>query len=344
MKINKDTYASFHGIPRKKGKSTNWKKLKRTAEWRQTIADVNKEKVKSMAVFQPEFSLCPICAGKQFHFFVEIYSCKYSQCESCGHIFMQPSFDVVAIKKLYSGEGGSVQTLTYLDDELFSKRVEQITAPKVEYCNSIIGVGRGLWVDIGCGTGELLIAAQKTGWTVKGFEADVVEVDFARRRGIEVIQEYIMEGNVHELKDAKVVSLLSILEHVNNPLELLKTIGGSLLKGAFVVFEVPRHPSLSSFVNLAFPHLPYRHICPPAHLHIFTEKSVEIMLNGAGLKAVGIWEFGQDVVDLILTAANNAGLKESDLIERMSVLAADLQKVVDEQSLSDSLFMVAVKS
>lgn len=344
MKTNTETYRAFPDIPRQKGKPIDWKKMKRDAKWRKAISDANKKLAEGITMFQSELSSCPICGEKQFLFFVKIYSCKYSQCESCGHIFMQPQFDVAEVKKIYSGDGGSVQTLTYLDDELFSKRVEQVALPKIEYCNGVIGKERGLWVDVGCGTGELLTAAKKTGWTAKGFEADAVEVDFARKKGVDIVEEYITADTVRGLSDAKVVSLLSVLEHVNDPLLLLKTISGSLSKGAYVVFEVPRHPSLSSFVNMAFPQLPYRHICPPAHLHIFTEKSIEIMLNGAGLKAVSIWEFGQDAVDLILAAANNARLKENDFIEQMVALANDMQKTVDEQSLSDILFMVAIKS
>lgn len=343
MKTNTEIYGAFPDIPRQKGKPIDWKKMKRDAKWRKTVSDANKKLAEGIMVFQPELSLCPICAEKKFNFFIEVYSCKYSQCESCGHIFMQPQFDVSAVKKLYSGDGGSVQEFTYLDDELFSKRVEQVALPKIEYCNGVIGKERGLWVDVGCGTGELLTAAKKTGWTAKGFEADAVEVDFARRRGVDVVQEYVTAGNANELKCAKVVSLLSVLEHVNNPLLLLKTISGSLSSGAYVVFEVPRHPSLSSFVNMAFPQLPYRHICPPAHLHIFTEKSIDIMLRKAGLAAKSMWEFGQDALDFVLTAANNAGLKEDDFIQRMIGLANDLQKTVDEKSLSDVIFMIAVK-
>lgn len=308
------------------------------------MAGADKRNAESVAAFQPKLSSCPICHNKKLIFFIEVYGYKYSQCKSCGHIFMQPPLDLNAVKKLYGGgEDGSMQKLVYLDEELFLRRIEQIALPKIEYCNNIIGE-KGLWVDIGCGGGEFLAAAQKTGWKTKGFEADAAEVDFARRRGIEVVQEYITAENVPKLKDAKVVSLINILEHINNPAELLSAIAGNLQKRAFVVFEVPRHPSLSSFVNLAFPHLPYRHIVPPDHLHVFTEKSVEIMLNNAELKAVSVWEFGQDAVDLILAAANNARLKENDFIEEIIVLAQDMQKVVDEQSLSDILFMVTIKN
>src|SRR3989344_8118868 len=337
------TYLSFRNVPRRKSKSIDWKKLNRNAEWRKKIANADKKAAAQSAVFQPELSSCPICKGEKFHYFIEVYKYTYSECESCGHIFMQPPLDSTVVKKLYSGgEGGSIQKLVYLDEELFLKRIEQIALPKIEHCNSIIKE-KGLWIDIGCGTGEILTAAQQTGWEVKGFEADAAEVDFARRRGMDVEQKYISAENAPKLKDAKVISLINVLEHINDPAEFLKAITGPLAKGAFVVFEVPRHPSSSSFVNLAFPHLPYRHICPPDHLHIFTEKSIEIMLNGAGLEAVSIWEFGQDAPDFILCAVNNAELEESDFIDQISALANEMQKVVDEKSLSDVIFMVAVK-
>ncbi|MBI5045411.1 MAG: class I SAM-dependent methyltransferase [Candidatus Niyogibacteria bacterium] len=331
-------------IPRKKGKETNWKNLNRSILWRIKAAKRKKETAKYSAFFQKKLKHCPICNNKQYQTFVIIYGYKYAECKSCGHIFMQPPLDLKAVRHMYSGgKKSSMQDKIYINNEnLFKKRIKQIATPKVEYCNGIIKK-KGVWIDIGCGVGEMLIAAEKTGWKVFGIEPDLREVKFAKQHGLNVAQDFITTDNAEQLRDADVVSLISVLEHINNPSEFLQNIVNALPRNAYVIIEVPRHPSLSSFVNLVFPNLAYRHIHSPEHLHIFTEKSLATMFSRARLKAVGMWEFGQDVSDLILLAAANASKKESQFIGMIYKLVPDLQKVVDEKSMSDTIFIVTKK-
>lgn len=328
-------------IPRKKGKEINWKDLNRNMDWRTETAKKKRKIAEGSAVFQNKID-CPICSGS-YEEFVEIYGYKYVECKSCGHIFMNPPITEEKVKQLYSGkEGSSMQDHAYINKEVFETRIKQIAQPKVSYCNSIID-RRGLWVDIGCGVGELLVAAKNTGWKVRGIESDAREVEFAKGYDLDIVQDYVTVDNTENLKDANVVSMINTLEHINKPCEFLKAVSSAVSEGTYVVVEIPRHPSLSSFVNLMFPRISYRHICPPDHLHIFTEKSLEIMLKDAGLEPVSMWEFGQDILDFILSASTNIQKGKTDFINKIASLAPELQKVIDEKSMSNVIFMVTKK-
>lgn len=341
--MNTAKQKKFFDIPRKKGKKTNWKNLNRSISWRINIAKKKKETAKYSAFFQKKLKHCPICNNKKRHTFIIIYGYKYAECELCGHIFMQPPIDLKAVRHLYSGnKKSSAQDKIYINENIFKKRIKQIATPKIEYCNNIIKK-RGLWIDIGCGVGEMLIAAKKTGWKVFGIESDLREVKFAKQHGLDVVQDYITTNNIEQLRNADVISLINILEHINKPSEFLQSIANALPRNVYVIIEIPRHPSLSSFVNLVFPNLAYRHIHSPEHMHIFTEKSLAIMLNNAKLKAVGMWEFGQDVSDLILLAAANVSKKEDQFIDMIYKLVPDLQKIIDKKSMSDTIFIVTKK-
>ncbi len=320
--------------------------LNRDSEWRVKAANAKRKTAEQFISYrQSALVSCPICGEKKSQQFIEVYGYEYAQCSRCMHLFMQPPVDTAHIKKLYQGKaGGSSQALVYLNNErIFEKRVLLIATPKVIYCNEFIKK-KGLWVDIGCGVGEVLTAAKRTGWSVLGYESDIAEVDFARAHGLEIIAGDITADTLGGLKGAQVVSLINILEHIADPVTLLKDIVAALPKDSHLIIEVPRHPSLSSFVNLVFPSLAYRHIHSPEHLHIFSESSLGTMLSVVGATPVALWEFGQDVMDFVFHAMANAQVKEDEFTHAILRLAVPMQKVVDEKSMSDTLFVIAKKN
>lgn len=344
MNSTSNDNSHFKGVPRRRGKPIDFKQLKRTVGWLKQIAGEQERLSEKLLDCREYLTACPICGCEECKPFADIYKYPYAECEKCGHIFSQMPPNNQAVAALYANESDkhSAQRQIYIDAETFKKRIEQIARPKVDYCSSIIPAD-GLWVDLGCGTGELLMAAAQKGWQVKGIETDPAEVEFGRNQGLDIIQSDVSSLKSEELRNAKVLSLLNLLEHMREPAGILAKLVNALPAEAYVVIEVPRHPSLSSFVNLAFPHLAYRHIYAPDHLHAFTEKSMEIMLDNAGLNTVALWEFGQDFQHLISTATANARLPESEFLNKVVDLSATFQQCIDDMGFSDVLFVIASK-
>jgi len=335
----------FVGIPRRIGKDFSPAALGRDSRWRIDMAAKQRESALRLRGCQIRLSRCPVCGSRQFEPFTSVFEYSWAQCSRCGHLFCETPPDESAVAALYSTEGDRrcAQGAIYVDEEHFRVRVERIARPKAEFVASVAGEP-GSWVDIGCATGELLVAAQSLGWKCCGVESDADEIAFGRRHGLDIAAGSVDASNIGRfIAGAQVVSLVNVLEHVREPVELLTGASAAVAPGGYVVLEVPRHPSLSSLANQAFPELACRHIYAPDHLHVFTEASAERMLEAAGLKAVAIWTFGQDFGNLVDTVIA-ARLPGSDARWRVVADATPpIQAAVDRAGLSDTLFVVARK-
>ena len=228
---------------------------------------------------------------------------------------------------------------------MFSIRIEEVAAPKVQYVTELLGQ-KGKWVDVGCGVGEIVAAAERIGWEALGLEIDEDEIEFAHKMNVKVKKDFLTSQNAMDyIGDASVVSFFNVVEHLVNPYELLGIISNSIPDEAYVVIEIPRHPSLSSFANRAFPNMAARHIYPPDHLHIFTEKSAEILLRKCGLIPSHLWLFGQDFYEVISSMSAESNCKGDDkLLESILQGASQMQEAVDKSGLSDIMIIISQKT
>lgn len=340
---NKLNYGAFKEINRKYSKDINMQNLNRDLTWKIKSAEKHRELALNYG-HKGCIEKCPICGRSNHVKFVTIYGFDYEQCLNCGHIYLRDIIGKKEMKQLYQGgQNKSLQHTVYLSEELFEKRVEQIASPKVEWVSSEVKK-KGLWIDIGCGTGEILFAAQGLGYKVLGIDADTEEIEFARCKGINIICDYVSDLNAHNyLVNGNIISLFNILEHLENPVSMLENISANIMEGTYIVMEIPRHPSISSFSNLIFNEMACRHIYPPDHIHIFTEKSAEIMLKKAKLKPINVWTFGQDISDFIMTASASKNITKSSFIDDLMSVAPVLQKRVDELGFSDTMIIICKK-
>ncbi|MDA9897356.1 class I SAM-dependent methyltransferase, partial [Alphaproteobacteria bacterium] len=232
----------------------------------------------------------------------------------------------------------------YLDDDLFAKRTKQIAQPKVdfviEYLNGVKNIDTPKWVDIGSGGGEVLKACTLAGCEAIGVESDPNETEFSRSKGLTVLNEMFNEHNADAiLADADIVSVFNVLEHMHDPIGFFRSL--TIVEGdRLYVFEVPRHPSISSFLNQCFPNQACRHIYPPDHLHIFTNESIDIMLNECGLESRAIWYFGQDFNEMVTSCASESKFKSKFLPQILS-MSNQIQAVIDENELGDAILIIA---
>lgn len=333
----------------KYGKPLDMRSLRRDIEWRKEIATEQEVLARRLKGHCDHLYACPVCECTNTTLYVRVFGYPYDKCESCGHIFSStpPQMDVV--NNLYNSdsESKSIQSKIYLNDALFLKRLETIAQPKIDFVTDIMSameeVQIGKWIDIGSGGGEVLLAATNVGWDALGIESDLEECNYAKSKGLKVINEYLSgDAFARLLRGAQVVSLFNVLEHVLDPKQFLSNIT-NVLDDGFVIFEVPRHPSLSSLSSELFPNMACRHIYPPDHLHVFSEKSVSMLLDGTGFVVVGKWYFGQDFFDLICSAGANQGLAANTVWEEIACIAPKVQQVIDEEGLADSMIVVAHK-
>jgi hypothetical protein len=329
------------------GKDFDSRLLGRGVELRKDIAAKQKNLSSKLIVSAKILSQCPVCRHEDSALFVAVYDYKYSECKNCGHIFCSTLPDLGSLIGLYEGEGSNVsaQGLVY-NKTVFDKRKSLIAAPKVEFVKRVllhnnIKLSNNYWIDIGCGTGELLSAASDNAFEVLGIESDRNLANFVSNHGLNVVnQSFDQECSEQYLKKAGIVSLINILEHITDPIIFLNKVVHGMSDGVILI-EVPRHPSFASLSAKAFPNLAYRHIYPPDHLHIFTDDSFNHMLDQCGLHFIGVWFYGQGVAELVQASCANIENSENSLYDACIGAACKMEGVADRSGLSDTLLAVA---
>lgn len=290
---------------------------------------------------------CRICGSNHTKCYFKGYQdYTYYECETCGGLFLA---NLPKISEMYREEQGCSAPY-YIDDSSFMERVKIIAAPKVDFVMEVcrnIGVHVKKWLDIGSGGGQILHYVKQLGLEEYGIESDRSQYEYTRKRGYHVLNAFIDPETANPdidrlVQDADVVSLITVLEHIEYPDRLTDYLKKNLKKGAVLALEVPRHPSVSSFVCMTHRNIVYRHLNLPVHLQIFNEKTLEILF-GDELEIIAEWQFGQGFSDLINFPAILSDSYDQKLYAKIMEHNNEVQRIFDTSGLSDELIVIARK-
>lgn len=150
------------------------------------------------------------------------------------------------------------------------------------------GVPRGARVlDVGAGRGRLVAALGRAGFAVTGIEPSARGADSAAAAGRPVSRASIEE---HSSSDLDAVVLWHVLEHLDEPAEALRRVGGWLRPGGVVLAGVPNLGS----VQAAIAGEGWLHLDVPRHRVHLTPRGLEALFARAGLEPGGVehmvWE------------------------------------------------------
>ena len=150
-------------MKKKYGKSINSVFLKKDLN-KQVSIGVSKEM--SLAIRPGENKTnCPICKNSSFESLCNIYGFNYVECKNCGVAFVINAPKDEELQKIYKSEAySSSNKILYANDSIIDYRIENIAKPKVDYVLSNLKNKVSSWLDIGCGTGEILSVVCKKVW------------------------------------------------------------------------------------------------------------------------------------------------------------------------------------
>ena len=124
--------------------------------------------------------------------------------------------------------------------------------------------GGGRVLDVGCGSGKLVAQMQAMGWEAEGVEVDPKAVEGAQRRGIPVRLGQLAEQKYPD-NHFDAVHMSHVIEHVHEPVELLKEVRRILKpEGRLVILT----PNTSSWGYARFGSA-WLNLDPPRHLMLF---------------------------------------------------------------------------
>jgi 2-polyprenyl-3-methyl-5-hydroxy-6-metoxy-1,4-benzoquinol methylase len=155
-------------------------------------------------------------------------------------------------------------------------------------------VGRsGRLLDIGAGTGIFMHLARERGWTPHGIDICPLTVEKAAQEfdveiGVGPFEQHTFDGARFDA-----VTMLDVLEHVNDPLGTLRRAHDLLRPGGAVAIAVPNQRCLLTVIVDTYARIggPYAdalltRLYVPPHLHYFTPPTLRQVLAAAGFRIV----------------------------------------------------------
>lgn len=155
-------------------------------------------------------------------------------------------------------------------------------------------------LDFGCGWGEFLAMCVRFGFEGYG-------IDFApdRRKQGQVMIYPGFDGLRSDMNgDARlfhVVTMFEVLEHLADPLSVLRSLNELMMPGAVLILETPDATGVEGIKNIR----DYRAIHPLSHINAFTQESLRSIAGHAGFLPVncGVAQVTCDLKKVVKTEA-----------------------------------------
>ena len=228
---------------------------------------------------------CPACGGPGRSRRYKVEHFDLYRCELCGTEFLYASEDRPRAEATY---WDAYKFEIYADDAVrddYANRYEQILG-RVE---SEVGPIRSL-VDIGCGIGNFLLWAQERGVEAVGVDVDHDAIATARERGLDARHVDDLDA-LRSAGGVDAVTLWDVIEHVDDPLDMLETARSLLRPGGVVIMETP---------DVRFPARPFviavRKVAEPIrwsdmlyysdHQTYFSARGLSTLLGRAGFDVI----------------------------------------------------------
>jgi 2-polyprenyl-3-methyl-5-hydroxy-6-metoxy-1,4-benzoquinol methylase len=143
-------------------------------------------------------------------------------------------------------------------------------------------VSPGKLLDVGCGSGEFLNDMQTLGWEVEGVDFDSKAVQQAHiKYGIKVhLSNLENVGYPDNSFDA--ITMSHVIEHITDPIALLKECYRILKPGAYLVVTTP---NINSWGHQKLG-MNWRGLEPPRHLHLFSPSTLRECAEKAGFQKI----------------------------------------------------------
>jgi SAM-dependent methyltransferase len=228
-----------------------------------------------------DLSACPACGGDSFLTFDLGDGNPLRRCTACDTVsapdYADPS--EVYVDGYMFGEAGDFG----LDvrHPSFQRYLRRVAHRRMSFIEHATGLARGSLLDVGSGTGEVLMVAHERGWTPQGVEPERTAAEMARGRGLNVEIAALEESGLPEAS-FDVVSAFHVLEHIPDSRAFLQTLRRWARPGGFVAIEVPNFNS----VQRRRMRENWSGLRPREHIVHFTPETLRRTFRATGLQPV----------------------------------------------------------
>ena len=227
---------------------------------------------------------CPICSGSRFDPFRRLGSWSLDRCRRCRFVFLNPQPTPEHLAELYNSPAYFAERVDETPSTEKARTRAASLVPVIQNLERILG-RKGRLLEIGCGYGFLLGAAQSAGWDVRGLELSSHASAFARDTFNVDIQNAGADSlDRQDMGTFDVVVMLSVIEHLPQPLPVLQQVRAALADKGLLWAVVP---NVASFDRCWHGErwsgwdLPY-------HLWHFSPATMKSFLRGAGFQCINV--------------------------------------------------------
>ncbi len=202
------------------------------------------------------------------------------RCQNCGLLYISPRPDRASIGAFYPDlEYHAFHPSGGLKAQLL-KQLRLRDARTL-----LAGLPPGVRVlEIGCGTGDLLVALRQLGADVMGVEPNAAAAKAAHENYGLTVEIGMLDDVTLAPAQFDLVLMKYALEHVHSPRETLAAISALLKPGGYGVFWVPNADSFDARLFRDY----WRGLDAPRHLYIFTPETMRSLMDRVGMHVTGI--------------------------------------------------------
>ena len=227
---------------------------------------------------------CDLCHSMNTHDYLCVRDRIYNlpgefqlvKCDHCGLLYINPRPDRASIGAFYP----DLDYHAFRPDGGIKAQVKKILRNS-EAKSLLDGLPQGARVlEIGCGTGELLVALRERGAQVMGIEPNAAAVATGQKTYGLHIEHGMLDDIPLEPGQFDLVLMKYALEHVHSPRETLTAIQKLLKTDGRAVFWVPNSESADARLFGVW----WRGLDAPRHLYIFTPLTMRELIESAGMQ------------------------------------------------------------
>lgn len=284
---------------------------------------------------------CPICGtsldGARIE--LQVFGIPYVRCPACAHVLVEGQPTAAALARVFADS--DEHSAIYVDRAALETRMEQIIAPKLDWCLDVYAQsGRGTpvrIVDVGAGGGHFLAGASRRGFVVEGFEKSRTSRAFAKEAFDLTLRTE--DFTTTSLSPVDLLTFWGLLEYVQRPRDFIAAARRALAPGGLLVVEVPRADALGTIVQADEGAVVARHMDPTTHVNAFSDESLCTALVEEGFGPVAAWYFGMDAWEFVVQAALRIG--DDALLGQLAEGIPALQRAADRGRQCDDIVIAA---
>lgn len=225
---------------------------------------------------------CPLCAADDAARMFEHGGFTIVRCGECSLVYVNPRLTAEALEAMYNANEISPQDYyeRHISQDLahFGKRLDIIERFK----------NTGSLLDLGTNIGTMLKVAKDRGWEVRGVEFNRKAAQFGSEHfGVPIEQRDFMVAKFPP-KSFDVVTMNDFLEHVTDPVSVLRETHMMLKDDGILAMTMP---NIDTFMARVFKSR-WLHLKPNEHLVQFSPKTITAILEKTGFEVLHIQSIG----------------------------------------------------